>query len=225
MERGRQQEVYCRHCGVRLRRLFGRWFHVRRLGRWSAGVPNRKPDRTLLPPVYSLGGRVHRQRGSIRADAPSVNSPRSLMTGDHWSTGSATDAVADVCGIRRVDHPNDLQLDLRRQHVEQSTATAEQHRDLVNLQLVQHTGFERPLRGLDPNGSQRAVDPGTVAFLIGQPDPPSGQASADTAARGHPSGTRAKPTRTRRHQSGTTARSFTGHARASADRRGARGGN
>jgi hypothetical protein len=22
----------CRHCGVRLRRLFGRWFHMRRLG-------------------------------------------------------------------------------------------------------------------------------------------------------------------------------------------------
>ena len=32
-----------------------------------------------------------------------------------WSTGSATDAVADVGGLRRVDHPNDLQLDARRQ--------------------------------------------------------------------------------------------------------------
>jgi dihydrofolate reductase len=27
------------------------------------------------------------------------------------STGSAMDAVVDVCGLRRVDHPNDLQLD------------------------------------------------------------------------------------------------------------------
>jgi hypothetical protein len=32
MERSRQQDVYCRHCGVRLRRLFGRWLHVRTLG-------------------------------------------------------------------------------------------------------------------------------------------------------------------------------------------------
>jgi hypothetical protein len=31
--------------------------------------------------------------------------------GGRWSTGSATDAVADVCGLRRVDHPNDLQLE------------------------------------------------------------------------------------------------------------------
>ena len=58
----------------------------------------------------------------------------------------ATDAVVDVCGLRRVDHPNDLQLDARRQHLEQPTATTEQHRDLVNLQLVQHTGLERSLR-------------------------------------------------------------------------------
>jgi hypothetical protein len=174
--------------------------------RWSAaGIP---------------ATRLHLRQRPIRQFTPTATTTRRPL-----AAGSATDAVADVGGIRRVDHPNDLQLDTRRQHLEQPTATAEQHRDLVNLQLVQHTGFERPLRGLDPNGSQRAVDPGMVAFLIGQPDPHSGQASADTAARGHPSGTRAKPTRTRRHQSGTTARSFTGHARASADRRGARGGN
>jgi hypothetical protein len=47
------------------------------------------------------------------------------------STGSATDAVAQVCGLRRVDHPNDLQLHARRQHLELSTATPEQHRDLM----------------------------------------------------------------------------------------------
>ncbi len=39
--------------------------------------------------------------------------------------------VVDVGGLRRVDHPNDLQLDVRRQHLEQPAATAEQHRDLV----------------------------------------------------------------------------------------------
>src|ERR1700722_15572 len=33
--------------------------------------------------------------------------------------GSAPDAVTDVRGLRRVDHPDDLQLDVRRQHVEQ----------------------------------------------------------------------------------------------------------
>src|SRR5215212_7601515 len=49
---------------------------------------------------------------------------------------SATDAVADVGGLRRVDHPNDLQLDPRRQDVEQPTATTEQHRDLMDLQLI-----------------------------------------------------------------------------------------
>jgi hypothetical protein len=54
--------------------------------------------------------------------------------------GSATDAVANVGGLRRVDHPDDLQLNARRQQLEQPTATTEQHRDLVDLQLVQHTG-------------------------------------------------------------------------------------
>ena len=44
-----------------------------------------------------------------------------------WSIGSATDAVADVCGLRRVDHPNNLQLEAHRQHLEQPTVTTEQH--------------------------------------------------------------------------------------------------
>jgi hypothetical protein len=25
-------DVYCRHCGVRLRRVLGRWWHVQQLG-------------------------------------------------------------------------------------------------------------------------------------------------------------------------------------------------
>jgi hypothetical protein len=62
--------------------------------------------------------------GSIRAHARSVNSDESHPRGRR-STGSATDAVMDVCGLRRVNHPNDLQLDARRQHLEQPTATAD----------------------------------------------------------------------------------------------------
>ena len=57
-------------------------------------------------------------------------------TTEPWSTGSATDTVADVGGVRRVDHSNDFQLDSRRQHLEQPTPTTEQHRDLADLQLV-----------------------------------------------------------------------------------------
>jgi hypothetical protein len=62
------------------------------------------------------------------------------------STGSASNAIADVGGLRRVDHSNDLQLDPRRQHLKQPAATTEQHRDLVNVELVQHTSLEGPLR-------------------------------------------------------------------------------
>src|SRR4051812_10471853 len=60
--------------------------------------------------------------------------------------GSATDAVANVGGLGCVDHPKDRQLDTRRQHLEQPAATTEQHRDLVDLHLVQHPGLEHPLR-------------------------------------------------------------------------------
>ncbi|MFD9664739.1 hypothetical protein ACFWAY_24450 [Rhodococcus sp. NPDC059968] len=52
-----------------------------------------------------------------------------------------TEAVADMGGLRRVDHPNDLQLDARGQYLARSTTTAEQHRDLMDLQLVEHTGL------------------------------------------------------------------------------------
>src|ERR1022692_2184652 len=65
---------------------------------------------------------------------------------DDEPPGSATDAVTDVGGLRCVDHPDDLQLDTRRQQLEQPVATAEQHRDLVDLQLVQHAGLESALR-------------------------------------------------------------------------------
>ena len=75
------------------------------------------------------------------ARKPAVGAP-----GGRWPSGSAADAVADVRGLRRVDHPHDLQLDARRQPLEQPSATTEQHRDLMDLQLVQHPGLERPLR-------------------------------------------------------------------------------
>jgi hypothetical protein len=94
-----------------------------------------------------LGADQPRQQRPLRAHARSVDAP---PTNHHqagrWSTGSATDAVAEVGGLRGVDHPNDLQLDTRHQHLKQPTATTEQHRDLMDLQLVQHPGLQRPLR-------------------------------------------------------------------------------
>ena len=49
------------------------------------------------------------------------------------SAGSATDAVADVGGLRRVDYPDDFKLDTGRQHLKQPPASTEQHRDLMHL--------------------------------------------------------------------------------------------
>jgi hypothetical protein len=59
--------------------------------------------------------------------APATTRPSRL------STGSATHAVADVGRLRRVDHPNDLQLDARRQLLEQPTSATEEHGGLVDL--------------------------------------------------------------------------------------------
>src|SRR5262245_61241518 len=42
--------------------------------------------------------------------------------------GSVVDAVADVGGLRSIDHPDDVQLDQGRQLVEQAAAPAEQDR-------------------------------------------------------------------------------------------------
>ena len=60
-------------------------------------------------------------------------------------SASVPDAVADVSGRRGVDHPDDIQLDLGRQHVEQPSTPAEQHRDQVDLHLVEHAGRNRLL--------------------------------------------------------------------------------
>ena len=59
---------------------------------------------------------------------------------------AATDAVADMSASGVSITRNDVQLHTRRQHLEQPTATAEQHRNLVDLQLIEDTGLKRPLR-------------------------------------------------------------------------------
>jgi hypothetical protein len=53
------------------------------------------------------------------------------LVGDHEDVltggGLAVSAVGQA--FRCIDHPNDLQLDPRQQHLEQPTVTTEQHRD------------------------------------------------------------------------------------------------
>src|SRR5690242_18806650 len=90
----------------------------------------------LVPPGAAWSSRSRRPESQ-----PPYLQPQPAGGG---SPGSAADAVADVGGLRRVDHPDDLQLDVRRQDVEQPEPLTEQRRDLVNLQLVQHTGLQRP---------------------------------------------------------------------------------
>src|SRR5215217_1861516 len=101
------------------------------------------PIMRLLLLLCYLETFVRREGGQMKSTHLDQPQPRG-----RWSTGSAADAVADVRGLRRVAHLNDLQLHARgqQQHLEQPTATTEQHRDLMDLQLVQHTGLERPLR-------------------------------------------------------------------------------
>ena len=79
--------------------------------------------------------------------------------------------------------------------VEQPTATTEQHRDLVDLQLVQHTGLERPLRRVRavhhhvpvPGGGlrlcHRAGDPVESRTSPTDSSPPSDRAAGDWARR------------------------------------------
>jgi hypothetical protein len=44
----------------------------------------------------------------IAANTPDTVSDREPAGGKSWSTESAADAVADVCSLRRVDHPNNF---------------------------------------------------------------------------------------------------------------------
>ena len=65
---------------------------------------------------------------------------------DVWTKSRSGDsAVSDVCSLRGVDHSNNLQLNPRRQQVKKTSPTAEQHRDLVDLQLVEDTCGKRCL--------------------------------------------------------------------------------
>ena len=84
---------------------------------------------------------------------------------------SATEAIADVCGLRGVDHSNDLQLDPRRQQIEQSAPATEQHRDLVDLELIEHTRFERRLRRIRAVDEDIAVTGGSLRLRHRADDP------------------------------------------------------
>src|SRR5690242_19731937 len=117
---------------------------------------------TLRGPVMRYSPSCHQWRSRCRTGSP-VTSPNRVATEDFpapmqpttatrrtkrfslnddnmarafWRGSSTADAVGDVGGVRWVDHLGDLQLDARRQHVEQPTTTAEQHRNLVALQLI-----------------------------------------------------------------------------------------
>src|SRR5579859_4727561 len=92
------------------------------------------------PSLFALASNHQAASAALLEDLP--GGEREIKFEHDRSAGSATDAVADVGGLRRVDHPDDLQLDPRRQHLEQPTAATEQHRDLMNLHFVQHTCLE-----------------------------------------------------------------------------------
>jgi len=62
---------------------------------------------------------------------------------DNSRTGD--NAVSDVCGLRGVDHPNDLQLNPFRQQFEKAAPSAKQHRDLVDLQVIENASRKRCL--------------------------------------------------------------------------------
>jgi hypothetical protein len=52
---------------------------------------------------------AHRRVKAIAKSAPGLSLGVALAQARRrWSIGSATDAVVDVCGLRRVDHPDDL---------------------------------------------------------------------------------------------------------------------
>jgi hypothetical protein len=60
----------------------------------------------------------------------------SQFAGGSWVTTKTCSPAAGLpsqplvrCGFRCIDHPNDLQLDPRQQHLEQPTVTTEQQRD------------------------------------------------------------------------------------------------
>src|SRR5204862_6316229 len=90
-------------------------------------------------------GAAHQLWRSAPASVPLVITRRH-RGGVRPGQASAPDAIADMGRVRRVDHPDDLQLDARRQYLEQPAPGTEQHPALVDLQLVKHANLERALR-------------------------------------------------------------------------------
>jgi len=71
--------------------------------------------------MHSLPARV-----SVRecADTTIVNSGRCVLALHAWRTISSADAVADVGGVRGIDHAQDLEFDFGGEHVEQSVSAS-----------------------------------------------------------------------------------------------------
>src|SRR5438876_910806 len=65
---------------------------------------------------------------------------------DAGAEGGTETLIDYLTGPKFPERRDDALIDARRQHVEQPAATTEQHRDQIDLQLVQHTGLERTLR-------------------------------------------------------------------------------
>jgi hypothetical protein len=76
-----------------------------------------------------------------------------------------------VRGFRGVDHSNDYQLDPRRQHFEQSSPAAEQHRNLVDLQLVENACHKCGLRRVSAMDQNVAVTCGSLRLRHRAGDP------------------------------------------------------
>src|SRR5438552_1303527 len=64
---------------------------------------------------------------------------------DSADTGSLAHVVADVGRLGSVDHLADVELDERGEHVEETATSAQQHRDLVDLDLVEDSCGEGSL--------------------------------------------------------------------------------
>src|SRR5260370_3494997 len=116
--------------------MAAKYGNQKRPSRWGNTHRRRSEARPARPLKAGITGsqpvRGTKRRRRSEASFTLGSSQRTTITRP-LSTGLAADAIADVGGLRRVDHPDDLQLHPRRQHVEQPTATTEQHRDLMNL--------------------------------------------------------------------------------------------
>jgi hypothetical protein len=99
----------------------------------SAQETNAKASRNRSPTL-------RKKRSILPRPLPIPQLTRPTTTGEAATLPAlAVDAVADVDSLWCVDHSNDLQLNARGQHLEE-------HRDQVDLHLIEHPGTERPLR-------------------------------------------------------------------------------